>query len=147
MTLAMALSLDVGGRIITCDAASGWSEMGIHFWRSARVDGFIERRIGRAAEVLEGLLREGERGKFDLVYLDADGGQYESYLDPVTQLLRQGGLPVAGGVLAEGRAAAEAADDEEIIGLRAFNRRLHGEDGYFIAMLPVGSGMTLAIKK
>lgn len=146
-TLAMALALPEGGKIVTCDIASGWSEMGVHYWRQARVENRIDRRIGRADTVMRDLLDADGRGNFDLIFLDANKSNYARYLDLVEGLLRAGGLLVADDVFWKGRVADPHDTDELAHGVRAFNTALFADDRFDIAMVPMADGMTLARKK
>lgn len=93
------------------------------------------------------LLLEGRRGTFDLVFLDADRENYASYLPLVSQLLGRGGLLVADNVLGSGEFAENGDDYGETQSLRAFNGALHQNEDFELAMLPMGQGMTLALKK
>jgi predicted O-methyltransferase YrrM len=143
----MALAVGQDGRVVTCDMAAGWSETRRRFWRAARVDDRIEQRIGRAQIVMAELLLEGQRGAFDLIFLDADRENYAGYLSLITQLLAPGGLLVADDVLGSGEFAEKGEDYGETQSLRAFNGSLHGDEDFDLVMLPLGRGMTLAIKK
>lgn len=144
--LAMALALPDDGELVTCDVASGWTEMGTHYWREAGVEKRIDLRIGRAADVLAALRHESGPATFDLALIDADKGGYPDYLDPVAELLRPGSLLVADNVLWGGRVAEPEADDVETAGIRRFNEALSQDSRFRIAMLPFGDGVTLALK-
>lgn len=146
-TLALALAVGANGRVTTCDMAAGWSETGRRFWRKARVDDRIEQRIGRAQIVMAELLLEGQRGVFDLVFLDADRENYAGYLSLISQLLAPGGLLIADDTLGSGEFAENGDDYGETQSLRAFNGGLHGDEDFDLVMLPFGRGMTLAVKK
>ena len=146
-TLGLALGVGENGKVITCDVAPGWSEVGQRFWRAAKVDSRIDQRIGRARESMEALLAEGEEGTFDLVFLDADRGSYGEYLPLIFRLLSRGGLLVADDVLGSGEFAEDGDDYGETQALRAFNGALHEDERFELAMLPIARGMTLAVKK
>ncbi len=144
--LAFALALPEGGEVITCDVASGWSEMGLHYWREAGVEDRIDRRIGRGLDVLDTLIAENQDGSFDLAFLDADKPGYPAYLDPLATLLRPGGLLIADNVLWGGRVADEAIHDPETVGIRHFNAALAADGRFAPTTIPVNDGMTLAIR-
>lgn len=146
-TLALALAAGPSGRVTTCDMAAGWSETGRRFWRKAGVEDRIEQRIGRAQIVMAELLLEGQRGSFDMIFFDADRENYAGYLSLISQLLAPGGLLVADDTLGSGEFAEKGEDYGETQSLRAFNGTLHGDQDFDLAMLPLGQGMTLAIKK
>lgn len=144
--LALALAMPAEGRVVTCDVVAGWSEMGVHYWRAAGVEKRIDRRIGRADTVLQGLIDEGADG-FDLAFLDADKAGYPAYLPLVRRLLRPGGLLVADNVLWQGRVLDDKAVDADTDGIRHFNADLARDDGFRTVMLGISDGMTLAIRQ
>lgn len=145
-TLALAMALPDDGRIVTCDVASGWSEMGIHYWRDAGVEARIDRRLGLAEDVMTDLL-ETDEGGFDLIYLDADKRGYTKYLELAARLLRPGGLLIADDVFCRGNVLETDTSDQRVDGVKAFNAQLHDDERFDIAMIPIADGMTLAIKK
>ena len=146
-TLALALALPKDGEVVTCDIASGWSEMGTHYWRDAGVEKLIDRRVGRGTDVCNALLDEGRAGSFDMVFIDADKANYPDYLALAERLLRPGSLLVADNVFWGGSVVDAQCDDAEAVGIRRFNEALAGNDRFEIAMIPVSDGMTLALKK
>ncbi|MGE0651596.1 MAG: O-methyltransferase, partial [Alphaproteobacteria bacterium] len=145
-TLAFALALPDDGRIVTCDVASGWSEMGVHYWRDAGVEARIDRRLGFAENVMTELLKTDE-GRFDLIYLDADKRSYTKYLELAVDLLRQGGLLIADDVFWHGEVLELGNSDMKASGVRDFNAQIHEDERFDIAMIPIADGMTLAIKR
>lgn len=146
-TLAMALAQPDDGRIVTCDVAQGWSEMGVHYWREAGVERRIDRRCGRADDIMAEILDSDGPGGFDMVYLDADKQGYWRLCDLAAQLLRPGGLLVADDVFWRGRVVKSADDGPLLTGVLEFNEKLIADNRFDIAMLPVVNGMTLARKK
>jgi O-methyltransferase len=146
-TLAMALAQPDDGTIVTCDIAAGWSEMGLHYWREAKVDKRIERRIGRAHDTVRALLAEGCMETFDLIYLDANKANYPNFIPAAEGLLRPGGLLVADDVFWGGRVIDETDIDVKTAGVREFNDRLFADTRFDLAMVPIANGMTLAKKK
>ena len=142
-TLAMALALPPGGRIVTLDVNADWAEIGRRYWRQAGVEDRIELRLGLALDSLDALLAEGARGSFDLVYIDADKKRYEDYLDRALGLVRPGGLIAADNVLWHGAVADPEDRSRQAQALRRFNRRVHDDPRLALCMLPVGDGITL----
>lgn len=146
-TMAMAMAQPSDGRVITCDVALGWSEMGVHYWRDAGVEPRIERRLGRADEVMTEILAGDGPETFDLIYLDANKRNYCKLFDLAAQMLHPGGLMVIDDVFWKGRVAKPADDDPQLTGILEFNEKLLADDRFDIAMLPITDGMTLARKK
>ncbi|WP_078662228.1 O-methyltransferase [Streptomyces sp. NRRL F-2305] len=104
-TLCMARALPADGRIVTCDIADRWPEIGAAYWKRDGVEDRIESRTGDAMDILGELLTERGSGAFDLVFIDADKINYRAYYEKSLTLTRSGGLLVGPG----GPAGSEAA--------------------------------------
>jgi caffeoyl-CoA O-methyltransferase len=146
-TLAMALALPDDGRIVACDIDEETSAVARRYWREAGVDDRIDMRIADARETLQGLIDGGEAGTYDLAFLDADKTSYADYYEQILILLRPRGLLVIDNVLWNGAVADPAKSNESTEALRALNTKLHADDRISLSLLPVGDGITLALKR
>jgi predicted O-methyltransferase YrrM len=63
------------------------------------------------------------------------------------QLLRPGGLVLIDNTLWSGRVADPAVNDADTIALRELNTALLGDERVDLSLLPVGDGLTLALKR
>jgi predicted O-methyltransferase YrrM len=144
--LAVALALPQDGTIVCCDISEEFTAVGKPFWKKAKMDGKIDLRIGPALRTLDELLRK-EEGKFDFVFIDADKGNYLNYYERCLKLVRSGGLIAVDNVLWSGEVANEKATDAQTLALRKFNDAVHRDERVDLAMLPVGDGVTLALKR
>jgi predicted O-methyltransferase YrrM len=140
--LAVALALPKDGRIICCDISEEWTAIGKPFWKKAKVEKKIDLRIGPALETLKKL-----KGPFDFVFIDADKGNYLNYYERCLKLVRRGGLIAIDNVLWSGEVANDSAKDDLTVALRKFNDALHKDERVDLAMLSVGDGITLALKR
>lgn len=140
--LAVALALPRDGSIVCCDVSEEWTAVGKPFWKKAGVAKKIDLRIGPALETLKAL-----RGPFDFVFIDADKPNYLNYYECCLKLLRRGGLIAVDNVLWSGEVANPEAKDALTVALREFNERLHKDKRVDLAMLSIGDGVTLALKK
>jgi caffeoyl-CoA O-methyltransferase len=145
--LWMALALPPRGRLVTLDINRPWNETARRYWKEAGVEGRIDARLSPALVELPRLIDEGGAGRYDLAFLDADKLNYPAYYEHLMALLRPGGLLVADNVLWGGTAADPRAKAAATSAIREFNRRLCGDDRIFLSTLPVGDGLTLALKK
>lgn len=145
-TLAMALALPEGGRLITLDVNRDWSEIGRQAWREAGVEDRIEVRIGLAQDSLDRMLAEGEAG-FDLAFIDADKKSYPAYYERALALVRAGGLILLDNVLWGGSVADPDNHERQAETLRALNATLHQDQRISLAMLPIADGLTIARKR
>jgi predicted O-methyltransferase YrrM len=143
--LAVALALPKDGKIVCCDVSEEWTAVGKPFWKKAGVEKKIDLRIGPALRTLEQLKKE--RKIFDFVFVDADKPNYLDYYERCLKLLRRGGLIMVDNVLWSGEVANPEARDELTLALRKFNERVYSDKRVEIAMLSVGDGVTLALKK
>jgi O-methyltransferase len=146
-TLAMALAMPEGGRVVTLDVNADWADLGRRFWRAAGVEDRIELRLGLAQDSLERLLAEGEAGRFDLAYVDADKKLYDAYYERALALVRPGGVVALDNVLWRGRVADPADGSRQTETLRALNAKIHADARVSPLILPIGDGLTLARKR
>jgi caffeoyl-CoA O-methyltransferase len=93
------------------------------------------------------LRREGADGTFDFAFIDADKANYGAYFERCLALLRPGGLAAIDNTLWSGRVADAANRETDTVAIRAFNDAIHADERVEIAMLPVGDGLTLALKR
>ena len=146
-TLAMALALPPDGRVLTLDVNPQWAELGRRAWREAGVEDRIETRFGVALESLDRLLADGAAGTFDLVLIDADKKSYDAYYERSLTLVRPGGLILLDNVLWGGLVADPANRDHQTESLRALNAKLHADPRISLALVPIGDGLTIALKR
>ncbi|WP_399136044.1 O-methyltransferase [Streptomyces sp. NBUA17] len=144
-TLCMARALPAGGRLVTCDIAAKWPEMGRPFWERAGVADLIDVRIGDARATLAALRAEG--AEFDFVFVDADKAGYPGYYEESLPLLRPGGLIVVDNTLFVGRVADKTVTDADTVAVRELNTRLHTDERVDICLLPMADGITLVRKR
>lgn len=145
--LATALAMPADGELIALDISAEYTDVGKPFWKQAGVDDRISLRLGPALESLHAMISAGESGKFDFAFIDADKENYEHYYEAVLQLLRPGGVVAVDNVLWSGDVIDPTNQESSTVALRAFNRKLAGDDRVAISMLPVGDGLTLAMKR
>ena len=145
-SLCVALALPSSGRLVAFDLSEEWTSIAERYWREAGVEGKIDLRMRDGVSGLEELLTEGESGTFDFAFIDADKREYEEYYERVLRLIRLGGLIMVDNVLWAGRVLDTESEDQDTIAIQAFNEKLLSDDRVEISMLPVGDGVTLALK-
>jgi len=146
-SLALALALPDDGRIVACDVSEEWTAVARRYWAAAGVAHKIDLRLAPALETLERLLASGEAGSFDFAFLDADKENYLRYFELALELVRPGGLIVADNTLWSGRVADPANSEAATIALRRFNEHLHRDQRIDLSLVPIGDGLTLALRK
>jgi len=145
--LAVALALPKGGRILCCDLSEEWTAIARRYWKKAGVAGKFELRLAPALETLDALLREGKAGKFDFAFIDADKANYSNYYERCLKLLRRGGLIAVDNTLWGGSVVDARNHSVDTRAIRAFNRKLRRDRRVDIALVPVGDGLSLALKR
>jgi predicted O-methyltransferase YrrM len=146
-SLAVALALPADGHIVACDVSEEYTAIARRYWQEAGVDHMIDLHLQPALETLNKLLSDGRRGRFDFAFIDADKVNYEGYYECALELLRPGGIILVDNVLWSGRLADPKENDPDTLALRAFNRKLHTDSRVALSMLPLGDGVTLALKR
>jgi predicted O-methyltransferase YrrM len=146
-SLAVALALPDDGRIIACDVSEEWTSIARRYWREAGVERKIDLRLGPALKTLDDLIAQGQGGRFDFAFIDADKGNYANYFERGLVLIRSGGLIAIDNVLWDGKVIDPSVNDEDTRAIRAFNESLHHDERVWISMLPIRDGLTLACKK
>lgn len=146
-SLAVALALPDDGRILACDVSEEWTAVARRYWRAAGVAQRIDLRLAPALETLDRLLADGERGSYDLAFIDADKASYAAYYERALELLRPGGLVVVDNTLWSGRVLDPAITDADTVALRRFNDLVHADERVDLSLVPIGDGLTLARKR
>ncbi|WP_240342496.1 O-methyltransferase [Methylococcus sp. EFPC2] len=145
-SLAMALALPEGGQITACDIHEAWTTIARRYWEEAGVADKIELRLAPALDTLDGLLGDGQAGRYDLAFIDADKVNYDGYYERSLKLLRPGGLLLIDNLLWDGRVADPKANDPDTAAIRALNEKIHRDERVHSSLLPVADGLGLVIK-
>ena len=145
--LCVAQALPSDGRLVCCDVSEEWTSVGQRYWQSAGVSDKIDLKIGPATETLQALREDGEEGRYDFAFIDADKKNYLVYYENVLSLLRTGGVLLIDNVLWGGSVANPGKNDDDTNAIRTLNQHLHGDDRVLLSMLPVGDGLTLVMKQ
>ena len=145
-SLAVALALPAEGRILACDISDTWTRVARRYWAEAGVAGKIDLRLAPAQQTLDGLIAAGAGGSFDFVFIDADKTSYKAYYERALTLIRVGGLIAMDNTLWEGRVADPTARDADTQAIRDFNRHLRDDRRVQQCLIPIGDGLSLALK-
>lgn len=145
-SLAMALALPPGGKIVCCDMSEEWTSIARKYWALSKVSGKIQLKLGPALATLDALLA-GSKGKFDLAFIDADKENYRNYYERCLKLVRRGGLIAIDNTLWYGRVIDRRDRTADTRAIRAFNRKLHFDRRVELSLVPIGDGLTLALKR
>jgi caffeoyl-CoA O-methyltransferase len=146
-SLAVALALPEDGRVVACDVSEEWTAMARRYWEKAGVAKKIDLKLAPALATLDALLAGGRAASFDFAFIDADKANYLDYYERCLQLVRRGGLVAVDNTLWSGAVIDPDDRSTDTEAIRAFNARLHGDARVELALLTVGDGLTLAMKR
>jgi caffeoyl-CoA O-methyltransferase len=145
-TLWIASALPPDGLVLACDISVEWTSIARRYWCEAGLSDRIELRLGPAENTLADLLR-GSAENFDFVFIDADKPNYGHYYDCALQLLRPGGVLAIDNTLRSGEVIDSAATDPGTVAIKVLNERMRNDKRIAFSLLPIGDGLTVAMKR
>lgn len=145
-SLCVALALPADGKIIACDVSAEWTGVARKYWEKAGVAHKIDLRLAPAQDTLDSLIAQGQAGTYDFAFIDADKENYLNYYERCLKLMRRGGLIAIDNTLWSGRVANPDDQDLDTRCIRALNAALLDDRRIRLSLLPLGDGLTLALK-
>ena len=86
-------------------------------------------------------------GAYDMVFVDADKLEYAEYVEQGLRLLRHGGILALDNALWHDRVADETNTDDQTESVRAALAAVSDNEDLVPALLPVGDGLLVAVKR
>ena len=145
--LAVALALPEDGYLLACDISEEFTSIGKPYWEEAGVSENIDLQIAPAIETLKSKIEDGESNTYDFAFIDADKINYLNYYELCLDLIRPGGVIAIDNVLWGGSVIDSARTDDDTKAIREINDFIVSDKRVNISMIPVGDGVTLAVKK
>ncbi|MBA3581619.1 MAG: class I SAM-dependent methyltransferase [Gammaproteobacteria bacterium] len=145
--LCMAMAMPADGEMVCCDVETEWTDIAQKYWEEAGCRYLIDLRIAPAVETLDQLLLQKRQGHYDLVFIDADKGNYDAYYERAIQLVRRRGLIMIDNTLWGGSVIDGNNQKPDTLAIRALNLKLVQDSRVQVSMLPLGDGLTLILKK
>src|SRR5450432_1614895 len=146
-SLRVALALPADGRLVACDVSEEYTNVARRYWREAGVEEKIELRLGPALATLNALIAQGERGRFDFAFIDADKANYGGYYERCLELVRPGGLVAVDNTLWSGAVADPNKQDADTRAIRELNAKVADDPRVSSSLVPIGDGLLLARKR
>ena len=143
-TLCLARGIPDDGEVIACDISEEWTAVGRPFWERAGVAQKIDLRIGPAAETLRALPGDED---IDLSFIDADKVGYAVYYEELLKRTRPGGVILVDNVLWGGSVVDPAAQNDDVLAIRAFNDHVAADDRIDCVMLAISDGLSILRKR
>jgi len=144
--LVAALAMPEDAEVHTLDLSTEWTDIARDYWQQADVSERIKLHLGAASATLPTIVAEAG-ASFDAVFVDADKTSYALYVQHAYELLRPGGLLMIDNVLWGGAVVDAAADDEDTVAIRRINEAMLADERWDLSLVPVGDGLTLALKR
>ena len=139
-TLCLAEGLDKNGVLHTIDCNEELVHFQQKYFMKSTFKNNIQAHLGNALEVLPKL-----EGPFDLVFIDADKVNYDTYFEQVLPKTRSGGLIISDNVLWSGKVLHKAdAKDESTLALQRYNKKRKEDPRVKTVLLPFRDGLTLS---
>lgn len=136
--ICLASGLAPGGELHTIDVNEEYTAIARRYFKKAGLVRRIKLHIGEALTVVPLL-----RGKFDIVYIDADKVNYPAYFKLALKITRRGGIILADNALWGGK-VIHSRQDDDTRGITEFNRMVLKSKAVENLLLPLRDGLMLA---
>ena len=146
-SMVVAKAMGPEGRVLALDVSEEFTAVARRHWAKAGVADRIELRLRPAAESLKELVAAGETEAFDFAFIDADKSNYDTYYEYALKLVRRGGLIAIDNVLWDGKVVDALDKTADTAAIRALNEKVHGDKRVDAVLVPIGDGLTLAVKR
>lgn len=109
--------------------------------------GVANQRFRLIAGAALNVLPKLSDGAYDLVYVDADKLEYPAYVEQAVRLLRHGGVLAVDNSLWHDKVADAGVNDRDTQAIRQTLTQVREDEDLFDALLPVGDGLLVAVKR
>lgn len=139
-TLCLAEGLRDSGTIDTIDNNEELYDFQRKYFDRSPWKDNITQHLGNALEIIPGLAK-----KFDLVFIDADKGNYINYFEMIVPMMAKGGIILSDNVLWSGKVLEEVKqNDTSTKVLLEYNRLLKEDPRVETVLLSVRDGLTVS---
>jgi caffeoyl-CoA O-methyltransferase len=134
--LAMAEALPDDGTVLTCEIDGKSAACARRFWDTSPHGKKIEVRVGPALETLAAL-----KGPYDLIFIDADKGNYVNYYRRAKDLLAPAGVILIDNVLWSGEVLNTNPGEPSTRAIQELNRVVASDPRVTAALLTLRDGV------
>jgi|TARA_Y100000590_G_scaffold300676_1_gene339027 predicted O-methyltransferase YrrM len=142
LTMAMALPSD--GKLITLDHDEKVVKVAKNFFKKGNLESKIETIVAPALDSLKKIIQE--KKIFDLIFIDADKGNYINYYESCLNLINNRSLIIFDNVLWHGNVYKKSITDKQTNTIRDFNEFIKNDTRIEKFILPIGDGLTVCRK-
>ena len=143
-TLSMALGLPEDGSLIALDKNNETGKKALDFFKKANQDRKIKTIIKPALESLKDIKKKNLN--FDIIFIDADKGNYQKYYDEAIYLTKKDGLIIIDNVLWHGEVVDKNNNDKLTKTIRDFNSYVKNDIKTDQVIIPLGDGLAICRK-
>ena len=142
--LTMALALPDDGLVTTLDKDQKIINTAINFFKKGNLDKKILPIVAPALDTLKKMVKDNKI--FDLIFIDADKGNYINYFNSSLDLIKSGSIVIVDNVLWHGKAYNKNKNDKQTNTIREFNSYVKSDKRVEKFIIPLGDGLTVCRK-
>ncbi|MDH3322065.1 MAG: O-methyltransferase [Flavobacteriaceae bacterium] len=138
--LCLAEGLQKNGVLHTIDRNEELFDLQKKYFDKSDYKNNIQQHLGNALDIIPQLDE-----KFDLVFIDADKGNYANYFHLIIDKMNPGGVILSDNVLWSGKVTeTPEPKDKDTIALIAYNQLLNNDHRIETVLLPIRDGLSLS---
>lgn len=141
--IAMAQAMGPKGHVDTLEIDPNHAAFAREWIAKGNYEARIDVHLGAALDTLPGLAGQTP---YDAVFIDADKGNYASYLDRTLDMVKDGGLVMVDNAFAFGRILEDQTTTDDVWAIRAFNDLMAREKRVSSQIVPVADGLWVGVK-
>ena len=142
--LTMALALPDDGLVTTLDKDQKIINTAINFFKKGNLDKKILPIVAPALDTLKKMVKDNKI--FDLIFIDADKGNYINYFNSSLNLIKSGSIVIVDNVLWHGDAYNKNKNDKQTNTIREFNSYVKNDKRVEKFIIPLGDGLMVCRK-
>ena len=142
--LTMALALPDDGLVTTLDKDQKIINTAINFFKKGNLDKKILPIVAPALDTLKKMIKDNKI--FDLIFIDADKGNYINYFNSSLDLIKSGSIVIVDNVLWHGDAYNKNKNDKQTNTIREFNSYVKNDKRVEKFIIPLGDGLMVCRK-
>jgi caffeoyl-CoA O-methyltransferase len=143
-SVCIARGLADDGQLLCCDVNAETTAIARGYWEKAGLADRVELRLGPGLDTLRALPPDP---RFDLAFIDADKDSYPGYWTEVVPRTRPGGLILVDNTFSHGRVLDAGNNSPLVVAVRQMNDMAVADDRVDLVMVPIGDGLTIAVRK
>ena len=143
-SFTMALALPEDGLVITLDKDQKVINTAINFFKKGNLDKKILPIVAPALDTLKKMIKDNKI--FDLIFIDADKGNYINYFNSSLDLIKSGSIVIVDNVLWHGDAYNKNKNDKQTNTIREFNSYVKNDKRVEKFIIPLGDGLMVCRK-